>query len=45
MTVGNQGGMYIDFVIVEEGTSGRYGFGRCMFNNVDVAILVCPSKQ
>ncbi len=45
MTGGNQGGMYVDFLMVEEGTCGCYGFGRCMFNNVDVAIPVIPSEQ
>ncbi len=44
MTGGNQGGMYADFMIVKEGTCGCYGFGRGMFNKVDVAILVCPSE-
>ncbi len=45
MTSGNQGSMYTDFVIVEKGTCGCYEFGRCMFNNVYVAVLVCPSEQ
>ncbi len=33
------------FVIVEECSCAHYGFGKCMFNNVDLAIPVRPSEQ